>query len=326
MTLYAKDSALSLLRSMIRRDRLPHAFIIFGERGVGKKTLAREMARLILCQNGGEACAPDISAACPACRMMLKEIHPDFIVKTPGGKSGNYLSEDLRAIISDSSVTPSEGDKKIYFLPNVDKALPEAQNMLLKIVEEPPPHVMFIMTAESKEMILPTILSRVISLGITEPSEDECLAALIESGKSRESAKEAVSVFGGNIGRCLEYIENGCELEYLQAVKNAVSALAGRDEYRLLAVFGGIEKQGRAVILDVLAELKSVLRDVTAEKLGTRLCSCCRDGARTLSATVRQSAVEKMYDAVGDAERKIRGNASVPIALSDLCGKLSIYL
>ena len=322
MTLYAKDSAITLIRSMIRRGRLPHAFIIFGEKGVGKKTLAHEMARHVLCQRGGEMPCGE----CSACRMMSKNIHPDFIVKTPSGKSGNYLSDDLRSIVSDASVMPNEGDKKIYFLPNVDKALPEAQNMLLKIVEEPPAHVMFIMTAESKERILPTILSRVISVGITEPSEEECLAALIENGVSREDAQKAVSIFGGNIGRCSEYIESGGEVEYLTAVKSIVKAMTERDEFSLLAVLSELDTPNRALILDVLASLKNVLRDVSAEKLGAKLCSVCRDEARVLAGRVRQSAVEKMYDAVTEAERKIAGNASPLLTLSDMCGKLSIYL
>lgn len=324
MTLYAKDGALKLIRSMIERDRLPHAFIIFGEKGVGKKTLAHEMARYILCMSrGGEPCGQ-----CSACRMMDKNIHPDFIVKTPSGKSGNYLTDDLRGIVSDANVTPNEGEKKIYFLPNIDKALPDAQNMLLKIVEEPPRHVLFIMTAESKEMILPTILSRVISIGITEPSEDECLAALSERGVDRNAAEKAVSIFGGNIGRCVEYIENGGEVEYLNAVKSVVDAMIKRDEFAMLAVLSGLDAQSknRALILDVLAALKNVFRDISAEKLGARLCSVCRDEARVLAGNIRQSAVEKMYDAVTEAERKISGNASALLTLSDLCGKLSIYL
>ena len=320
MTLYAKDPAIALIRSMIRRGRLPHAFIIFGEKGVGKKTLAREMARHILCQRGGDIPCGE----CSACRMMSKNIHPDFIVKTPSGKTGNYLTDDLRSIVSDASITPNEGDKKIYFLPNIDKALPEAQNMLLKIVEEPPAHVMFVMTAESKERILPTILSRVITIGITEPSEEECLAALTENGVPREDAQKAVSVFGGNIGRCFDYIASGGEVEYLTAVKGIVTAMIKRDEFSMLAVLSGLND--RALILDVLASLKNVLRDVSAEKLGAKLCSVCRDEARVLAGMIRQSAVEKMYDAVTKAERKIAGNASALLTLSDLCGKLSIYL
>lgn len=324
MTLYAKDGAVSLIRSMIQRGRLPHAFIIFGEKGVGKRTLAREMASEILCERGsGEPCGK-----CSACMKLSRDIHPDFIAKTPSGKSGNYLTEDLRNIISDASVTPSEGDKKIYFLPSIDKALPEAQNMLLKIVEEPPRHVMFIMTAESKERILPTILSRVISIGITEPSEDECLSALIENGVAREEAERAVAVFGGNIGRCMEYIENGGEVEYLQAVKAIVGAMIERDEFKMAAVMSELDspKQGKALILDVLASLKTVFRDISAEKLGAGLCSVCRDEAKILAGRIRQSAVEKMFDAVTEAERKIGGNANALLTLSDLCGKLSIYL
>ena len=85
MTLYGKDGAVSLIESMIKRDRLPHAFIFFGESGVGKKTLARYIAAQILCEEGtGVPCGK-----CLACRKIEKDIHPDFIRITPGGKNGN---------------------------------------------------------------------------------------------------------------------------------------------------------------------------------------------------------------------------------------------
>lgn len=323
MTLYGKDNTVSLISSMIGRDRLPHAFLLFGERGVGKKTLARYIAKTVLCQSGGKVPCQ----SCISCRKIDKGIHPDFICMTPGGKNGNYLSEELRSIVSDAAVAPNESPKKIYFLPGIDKALPEAQNTLLKVVEEPPEHVMFLMTAESKDRILPTVLSRTISLGITEPSPEDCIKALAEAGHVGKAADRAVSVFGGNIGKCLEYIENGGELEYIETVGKIVDGMLRRDEFAILSALNSLDgKSSRSKIGDALSELKNVLRDVSAKKLGGTLCSANRKGAEALADNLRQSSAAKIYDAVTEAERKINGNGSVPLVMSDLAGKIALNL
>lgn len=319
MKLYSKENATELIRSMIVRDRLCHAYIICGEKGVGKTTLSKHIAAQILCENGtGVPCG-----ACKSCRMLEIGGHPDFITIEPSGKSGNYRSDDLRPIISDASVAANEGGIKIYFLPRIDKALAAAQNVLLKIVEEPPSHVVFIMTAESREKILPTILSRTISMNIPEASPAECRLALSEHGFDPETIEEAVSLFGGNIGRCVDYIQNDEAKKLPKAVKDISKALVSGDEYSLLLALTSLEKD-RELCLEVLAALKGVIRDAVAKKLGGGLCSLCRDEAEGLSKKLRQSALERMYDDITLAENKLNGNASPVLTLSGLCGRLSI--
>lgn len=306
-----------MMSSMISRDKLSHAYIICGERGVGKKTLARYFAAQILCERqSGTPCGE-----CKSCRMLSHDAHPDFITVKANGKSGNYLAADLRAIISDTSVSPNEGEKKIYFLPRIDKALPAAQNVLLKIVEEPPQHVIFIMTAESKESILPTILSRTIVINISETSEAECLEALLAEGVSQSDAQKAVSLYRGNIGRCLEYL-NSDEAKLLpDTVRIITEALISKDEYALLKTLTSLDSD-RDFCLDVLASLKTVIRDAQVQKFGGELYSLCRDEVSEFSKVFRKSALERMYDELTTAENKIKGNAFATLVLSDLCGRI----
>ncbi len=317
--LYSKDTAVTVIRRMTERDRLCHAFILCGEKGVGKKTFAKYMAAQILCERGtGVPCGE-----CKACRMLKNNAHPDFITVEAKGKSGNYLADNLRAVVSDASVAPNEGRRKIYFLPRVDKALPAAQNVLLKIVEEPPEHVCFIMTAESKDRILPTVLSRAIVLNIPEPSEEECLEALLSEGIPKADAERAISVFGGNIGRCLEYLGDESAKKLPDAVGEIMDCLISGDEYALLKSLSSLEKD-REFCLEVLAALKSALCDSVAKKLGGKLHSVCRKKAEKLSETVRRSSLQQMYDDVSQTEAKISGNASPLLCLSDLCGRLAV--
>lgn len=318
MKLFSKDRAVKLIENSVRTDRLSNAYIICGEKGVGKKTLAKYMASQILCEKKqGIPCGE-----CKPCRMLNASAHPDFITVTPAGKSGNYLSDDLRPIISDASISPNEGDKKIYFLPQIDRALTAAQNVLLKIIEEPPAHVAFIMTADRKDMILPTVLSRSICLNIPEPSEDECLEALREKGVDIAVAKNAVSVFGGNIGKCLEYINDDGAKRLPEAVSKICSALVESDEYALLCALSSLEKE-RELCLETLAALKNVIRDAVCEQTDAKMCSLCRDGAKRLAEKYRKSSLGKMFEDISSAEALISGNGSSQLVLADLCGKLS---
>ena len=121
MKLYSKGHVTELIGSMIKSARLSHSFIICGDKGVGKKTLAMHIASQILCWDGkGEACME-----CKSCRMAKNNAHPDLITLVPSGKSGNFKSSDLRPLISDASITPNEGVYKVYILPLIDKAYPQ---------------------------------------------------------------------------------------------------------------------------------------------------------------------------------------------------------
>ncbi len=320
MKLYSKGHVTELIRSMIKNARLSHSFIICGDKGVGKKTLAMHIAAQVLCSDG----QGDVCGVCKSCRMAKINAHPDLITLVPSGKSGNFRADDLRPLISDASITPNEGVYKVYILPLIDKALPAAQNTLLKIVEEPPANVIFIMTATSKEGILPTILSRSIVLNIGSATESECLEALIAEGYSEADAKKAIDSFGGNIGACLEFLSEGDSEYPFEAVRNISAALISGDEYILAKELSKLDKD-KAYATQTLGLLETVIRDAIMSKSGSKLISSCRNEAKTLGENIRQSGLIKMYEALGDAIRKINGNANMQLALNDLCCRLRTY-
>lgn len=320
MKLYSKDNATELIRSMISNSRLSHSFILYGEKGVGKKTLAKHLAMQILCSSGsGEACG-----SCKSCRMALNSAHPDLIVLSPSGKSGNFKVDDLRPLISDASITPNEGVYKVYILPEIDKALAAAQNVLLKVIEEPPANVIFIMTASAKEGILQTILSRSISISVPPASTDMCIAALCDEGYSLEKAKSAYELIGGNIGACLEYLSSDEDDHPFLAVKNIASALVNGDEYLLAKELSGLDRD-KAFAIKAISLLESIIRDAILSKSGCELVSICKDEARMLGENVRQGGLLKMYESIGEAINKINQNANMQLALNDLSCKLRTY-
>ncbi|MCC8196802.1 MAG: AAA family ATPase [Ruminococcus sp.] len=314
LRLYSKNNIADLVLSMRQRDRLCHSFLLVGDKGVGKKTAAKYMALEILCRSQGEVPC----GTCKDCRMILNDAHPDVITVSASGKSGNYRADDLRPLISDAYIASNEGGYKIYILPDIDKALPAAQNTLLKIFEEPPDHVIIIMTAEKRENVLPTVRSRAIVINVPEASREDTIAALSERKISKEDAERAYGLLGGNIGACIEYLNGGSDELYLR-VKSASEALAKSDEYALLKI---LNEADRATATELTTELSKVLSEAIKRKQGYEDASFYAVEAQKLSETISGKALMTMYDRTLEASQKLKGNASVGLTMADLSGKL----
>ncbi len=314
LKLYSKDNISELVLSMRSRDRLCHSFLLVGDKGVGKKTAAKYMSLEILCRSQGEVPC----GICKDCRMILNNAHPDMITVSASGKSGNYRADDLRPLISDAYIASNEGGYKIYILPDIDKALPAAQNTLLKIFEEPPDHVIIIMTAENLENVLPTVRSRAIVINVPEASHEDVIAALSERKISEPDAERAYQLCGGNIGACIEYLNGGSDELYLR-VQSASAALAKSDEYGLMKI---LNETDRVAATELVTELSKVLAEAMKRKQGYEDTSFYSAEAQKLSETTGSKALMTMYDRTLEALKKLRGNASVGLTMADLGAKL----
>ncbi len=315
LKLYSKDSIAELVLSMRKRDRLCHSFLLVGDKGVGKKTAAKYMALEILCRSTDKIPC----GTCKDCRMVSNNAHPDVITVAASGKSGNYRADDLRPLISDAYIASNEGGYKIYILPDIDKALPAAQNTLLKIFEEPPDHVIIIMTAEKPENVLPTVRSRAIVINVPEATHEDVIAALSERRISEPDAERAYQLCGGNIGACIDYLSGGSDELYLR-VKSASEALCKSDEYALMKI---LNETDRATATEFTLELSKVLSEALKRKQGYEETSFYSTEARKLSETTGSKALMTMYDRTLEAARKLKGNAGVGLTMADLGAKLT---
>lgn len=114
----------------------------------------------------------------PPGRKSLTGIHPDIREYGSDGGARSFHLDVIRAIKADVFITPNEGKYKMYLLENAQTMTVQAQNALLKILEEPPSYAVFLLTAESRESMLPTILSRCVTIPLSPVSEEETVAAL----------------------------------------------------------------------------------------------------------------------------------------------------
>lgn len=319
-SIIGNDSALAAVSAMIDGGRTPHSLVIYGEKGLGKKTLAAYIAAKLLCRSP----ANTPCGVCKSCRAVFGGGHPDFIRVIPSLKSGAYKLEDLRQVVSDCAVAPNESSVKVYLIADMDKTPLGSQNALLKLIEEPPDHAVIIMTASARECFLPTVLSRVISVGMVPVSRSQCERYLVEAlHKSPEQAHNAAEAMGGNIGRCEEFLNGGRLAAAAETAISVAGAITSGSEYELLRAFWSCDGDREQALL-VLKLLREILRDAAVIRLGDRnnLLGCSQKCAEALAESL---SGRKLAALVGIPERyisAINGNANLTLCLSAVCADI----
>lgn len=318
MKLYGNKYFTDTVQSMLKSGRLAHCFIIFGEKGVGKKTAAGYLAKALVCT--GEEERP--CGKCRACRLAEENAHPDIIFPETAGKLNTYNIETVREVRSGAYVKPNDGNAKVYIFRDADNIKLPAQNALLKIIEEPPEFAYFIFTASSKSAFLPTILSRAVSLGITPCSIDQCSAALGERGYSSEQILAAQSCFGGNIGMCISFLENDNLQNIASLTKKAVNSIINRDEYSLLAALSSPEIKDRETVRLFLEMLDKAIRDAAVMRVNpdAEAAGCCKRESSRLAPLITASSAERMHSLIYRASLDAEANVSTFLLMSALCG------
>lgn len=307
MKLYSKETSAAAVEAMKRTGRFPHAFLLTGERGVGKKFFSDYIAMTLLCENGS-ACGE-----CRHCRRILSGTHPDVIKPEKSGKKQIYNRETIRGICSDAYVAPNDCDAKVYIFTDCESIEESTQNLMLKLIEEPPDTAYFIFTAVNGSVFLPTILSRVVTVGIPEASEEACTAALADMGTySGEQIRDAVRRFHGNIGCCIEYLAGGELAENTRLCSEIIAAIADGNEYELLKA---LHKAGdsRPRLRLILGLADKVIRDACMMRFeGISPIGCDPEGAERLSKFISRRRAETIHEAINLTSARCEGNANVP--------------
>lgn len=320
--IYGNGHLLSTLSNMVINDRAAHSLLIYGEKGCGKKLIARYYTELLLCEHPSEN-GP--CGNCSACRSVEKNIHPDVILPERSGKLGGYSVDTARDIISDAFIKPNNNSgKKIYIFPDCHNIDTRTQNTLLKIVEEPPDYAYFIFTAEAKTEFLPTIISRCVCLGAYTASQEDAEAALAEEGFKPEDIRRAVGCFHGNIGLCREYLSDENLRKQVDLTKSLADSIIRKDEYTLNVLLSSAGSE-RNEVRAVLTMLDKLIRDaaVLGEDKGARLIGCDSRSAEKLSGMLTGGQAFRMHRHIEKAWAAIEANAGIPLALTALCAELA---
>jgi DNA polymerase III subunit delta' len=163
------DEAVAMLKEAAASERVTHAWLFTGPPGIGKLHTARVFAAALNCPAGGDG-------TCDTCRRILRGVHPDVHLVVPEGD--NLLVEDVRAVREEASRTHHEARTAVFILDEADRMTEAAANALLKVLEEPPPEVVFVLVARSAEALVDTVPSRARTLPFVSLSLAELTTAL----------------------------------------------------------------------------------------------------------------------------------------------------
>lgn len=230
--LFGKQRETALLSEMSESDRLPHGIIFTGEKGLGKRTLAKWCAMLYLCVSptGGVPCGK-----CRSCKNIILGEHADVIY----AKGDKYTKENIRDNVRFASTLPNDGDTRVFIYEDCEEMTEEQQNVLLKAIEEPSKHNRYIFTCSNTSAVLETIMSRLVTIAVSEMTQDECVSCLEYNGIESDVAKHSAELYGNNPGKILGILSDEKRIRLYDTAEKLIAALSRRDEYSAAAVLSG---------------------------------------------------------------------------------------
>ncbi len=204
-----QETVVRYLQASLRTGSFSHACILSGEPGSGKKMIAMTAAAALLCEDlqvtPDGRCEP--CGQCLSCLQIRSGSHPDVQV-LEREKPGSIGVGEIRRIRSEMQILPYRSAHKIAVIPDAHLMTVQAQNALLKTLEEPPAYAVLLLLTEGTETFLPTVLSRCITLKLRPVPENAVRELLIGRGVDQERAAICARFSGGSVGKALQLAQN----------------------------------------------------------------------------------------------------------------------
>ncbi len=251
------ESIIEHLQNSIQAGKVSHAYIFHGEEGMGKKLLASVFAKTLQCMEGGiRSCNK-----CLSCMQSETGNQPDVAWVTHEKLSISV--DDIRVQVNgDIRIKPFSSPYKIYIIDSAEKLTEQAQNALLKTMEDPPEYAVILLLVKNINVILPTILSRCVVLNLKPVDKKTIKAFLMEQYQIPDYMAEVAADFsGGNVGKAVKYASSE---DFERKKEDVLHILRYIDEMELSEVISGIKtiSENKPVIEDYIDLMMLWYRDV----------------------------------------------------------------
>jgi len=258
-------SVIELLARAVARQALPPSLIFAGPEGVGKRRTALALAQALNCEHPQTTAAggTDACGRCASCTRIARGVHADILIIEPGD-SGSIKVDQVREAIDRAAYRPFEGRRRLVMVDEADALQSEAQNALLKTLEEPPAASVFVLITARPDVLLPTVRSRCqrIRFGPLSP-QDVASVLMGEHGLAAAEAQAAAAAADGSVGRALA---DGAEeaIDAREAAARVLGAAAFSDVRRRLEAAKVLAGSGadRDEVSRRLLAMSSLLRDL----------------------------------------------------------------
>ena len=302
-------------RKAIENHKVSHAYILAGEEGMGRKSLANAFAMTLLCEKGlKEPCME-----CHSCKQMLSDNHPDVIHVTHE-KPGSIGVDDIRKQINDTiMIKPYSSYYKIYMVDEAEKMTVQAQNALLKTIEEPPSYAVIILMTTNPDAFLPTILSRCIQLKLKPLRDYVVKGYLVEKlGVPVEKAEVYAALARGNLGKAIHIASSEEFGELYRAVLTLLKNIKNMDLPALLEFIKKLQED-HLDINECLDFMQLWYRDILMYKVTKDMnLLIFKDEYKTVSEICSHSSyegLEAVLEAIDKAKQRLDANVNTELAL-----------
>ncbi len=301
-----QETPIRLLRTILRRRRVPNGLMFHGPDGVGKRLTAFAMTQALYCEApDGDGCGE-----CLACRKTAHGNHPDALVIEPRKRARIIDVEAIELINETAALRPIEGSRRVFILVDADRMNPPAQNHFLKTLEEPPGASLFLLVTSFPRVLLPTIRSRCQMVRFNNLRADTVASLLQEQLTIDAAAAAAVARLSqGEMSRALDLAQSGrreAVLDVIRRLEEGADPPAVAEEFakRLEADRERMEKALKAEAKEEAGDLSPEARKEEEERIKA-----------VIDAMSRRDILEYLYimetwyrdvmvlEATGDASR-----------------------
>lgn len=309
------------LRSAISSGKLSHAYLITGGEGMGKKTLARTFAKAMQCSNKGERPC----GKCTSCHVFDSNNHPDVIYVRPQ-KTKALSVDDIREQVNEQiGIKQYHYQYKIFLIENADTMTVQAQNALLKTLEEPPYYGIFLLAASNIDRFLPTILSRCVILKMRGLSTQDIRFYLENKEKiDKEKAEVLAEYAQGSLGRALKMANSEEFTAMREEIFRCLSKIHSSDLVSVMAMAKDLEPYKD--IPEMLDFIYLWYRDILVMKRQKDIHYLIqKDKQQEIQKQAEQETFEglsKKLKAVWDAKRSLNQNSNFQLTLEVMLIKL----
>ena len=306
---------LKYISSAVENNRVSHAYILNGERGSGKKMLANLFAMTLLCETGdNEPCGK-----CHSCKQAESGNHPD-IIRVTHEKPNSISVDDIRTQVNNTvDIKPYQGPYKVYIIPQADMMTPQAQNAILKTIEEPPAYAVFLLLPENAETLLPTINSRCVMLKLRNIKDTLIKKYLMENLEIPDYKADMCTAFAqGNMGRAIMLANSD---HFNEIREEAVQLLKHISEMELNEIVAAVKNisEYKLEITDYLDIIMIWYRDVLLYKATKEIDKVVfKDQLQSIKEQARKSSyegIELILESLEKAKARLKANVNFDLVM-----------